>query len=234
MKGLVLAAGRGERLRPLTDRTPKPMLMVAGKPLITWQLEAMARAGLREVVINLAHLGHQIEDALGDGRALGLQLQYSHEPPGALEAAGGIRLALPLLGDAPFVLANADVWTDFDFASLPAEPAGLAHLVLVPNPPHHPLGDFGLAGDAVTLADAQRRTYAGLGVYRPEMFRHLEAGARAPLAPLLREAITAGRVTGTPFDGIWVDVGTPERLDEVNRLAATRNGESLENHPKII
>ena len=220
MKALVLAAGRGERLRPLTDHTPKPLLRVGGRPLIVWQLEALARAGVTEVVVNLAHLGDQIETTLGNGSALGLRVQYSHEPPGALEAAGGIRLALPLMGDAPFILANADVWTDFEFSSLPGEPPGLAHLVLVPNPAHHPKGDFGLENETVTLDGTPRLTYAGIGVYRPELFAQLVPGARAPLAPLLREAIAAGAVNGRAYAGTWVDVGTVERLEFVNRLAA--------------
>ena len=219
MKALVLAAGRGERLRPLTDSTPKPLLRVRDKPLIVWQLEALARAGVTEVVINLAHLGEQIEAELGDGRGLGLQLRYSHEPPGALEAAGGIRLALPLMGDAPFILANADVWTDFDFSTLPREPEGLAHLVLVPNPEHHPHGDFYLDGSRVTEQGTTRLTYAGIAVYRPELFSKIEPGARAPLAPLLRRSIAEGAVGGAMFAGVWVDVGTLERLELANRYA---------------
>ena len=223
MKALVLAAGRGERLRPLTDHTPKPLLRVQDKPLIVWQLEALARAGVTEVVVNLAHLGEQIEAALGDGRELGLRLQYSLEPPGALEAAGGIRLALPLMGDAPFILANADIWTDFDFAALPREPCGLAHLVMVPNPEHHPHGDFCLENDCVALHGASRMTYAGIAVYRPELFAGLEPGVRAPLAPLLREAIGNGAVSGIAFTGQWMDVGTQERLELANQLAVERN-----------
>ena len=226
MKALVLAAGRGERLRPLTDHTPKPLLRVRGKPLIVWQLEALARAGLTEVVINLAHLGEQIEAELGDGGRLGLQLRYSHEPPGALEAAGGIRLALPLMGDAPFVLANADVWTDFDFSTLPREPRGLAHLVLVPNPEHHPGGDFCLDDGRVALHGATRLTYAGIAVYRPALFAHLASGARAPLAPLLRESILEGAVDGELFRGKWVDVGTVERLELANRHAVERSAKN--------
>ena len=223
MKALVLAAGRGERLRPLTDHTPKPLLCVRDKPLIVWQLEALARAGVVDVVINLAHLGAQIEAALGTGSGLGLRLRYSHEPPGALEAAGGIRLALPLMDGAPFILANADVWTDFDFTTLPREPRGLAHLVLVPNPDHHPTGDFCLEGTQVTLQGSQRLTYAGIAVYRPELFAGIEPGTRAPLAPLLRESIGLGVVEGVVFGGEWVDVGTQERLELANQKA----GESV-------
>ena len=219
MKALVLAAGRGERLRPLTDHTPKPLLLVRDKPLIVWQLEALARAGVMEVVVNLAHLGHQIEAALGDGSQLGLRLRYSHEPPGALEAAGGIRLALPLMGDSPFILANADVWTDFDFATLPREPRGLAHLVLVPNPEHHPTGDFCLDGSQVALQGTTRLTYAGIAVYRPSLFFQIEPGTRAPLAPLLRESIGLGAVEGSVYRGQWVDVGTRERLELANQRA---------------
>ena len=219
MKAMLLAAGRGERLRPLTDQRPKPLLEVGGKPLIVWQLENLRRAGVTEVVVNLAWLGEQIPAALGDGSRWEMAIHYSREPVAALETAGGIRQALDLLGEAPFVLANADVWTRFDFATLPTAPAGLAHLVLVPNPAHHPQGDFALAGGRVNELGAPRYTYAGLAVFEPALFAALARGARAPLAPLLRAAMAEGAVSGELFTGTWIDVGTPERLEAADLAA---------------
>ena len=223
MKAMLLAAGRGERLRPLTDHTPKPLLKVGGQALIVWQLEKLKCAGISEVVINLAYLGEQIETYLGNGSAWGLTIEYSREPAGALETAGGIRQALDWLGNAPFVLANADVWTDFDFALLPVHCHSLAHLVLVENRPHHPQGDFGLLEGRVTPSGEPNRTYAGIGIYAPGLFESLARGVRAPLAPLLRAAIDKGAVTGQLWTGQWIDVGTVERLEEADlalRLAA--------------
>ena len=209
---MILAAGRGERMRPLTDRTPKPLLPVAGKPLIVWHLERLARAGCRRIVINIAHLGEHIEALLGDGDAWGLEIRYSSEPPGALETAGGIAQALPLLGDEPFLVVNGDIYCDFDFATLPALGSGdLAHLVLVDNPAHHRQGDFALDSNRVAN-DGQRLTFAGIGVYRPQLFAAIAAGERAKLAPLLTQAIDEGHVSGQMHRGRWVDVGTPERL----------------------
>jgi MurNAc alpha-1-phosphate uridylyltransferase len=216
MKAMILAAGRGERMRPLTDRTPKPLLPVAGKPLIVWHLERLAQAGIRDIVINHAHLGEQIEALLDDGSAWGVSIRYSPEPPGALETAGGIANALPLLADAtsddPFLVVNGDIWCDFRFAALP-NLAGhdLAHLVLVSNPPHHPGGDFDLQDGRVRLGPP-RLTFAGIGLYRAEIFAPLVRGHPAKLAPLLREAMAADRIGGQVHDGRWVDVGTPERL----------------------
>lgn len=221
MKAMLLAAGRGERLRPLTDRQPKPLLEVAGKPLLVWQLENLQRAGVSEVVVNLAWLGEQIAEALGDGSRWGLTLHYSREPAAALETAGGIRLALDLLGDEPFILANADVWTRFDFASLPRIPDGLAHLVLVPNPDHHPQGDFALTAGRVDAQGVLRHTYAGIAVFKPALFAQLARGVRAPLAPLLRAAMHEGAVSGELFTGPWIDVGTPARLEAANLAART-------------
>ena len=223
MRAMILAAGRGERMRPLTDRTPKPLLPVAGKPLIVWHVERLARAGIHDIVVNLAHLGEQVEALLGDGDAWGVSIRYSAEPPGALETAGGIVTALPLLGDEPFLVVNGDIYCDIDFRTV-AIPGGndLAHLVLVTNPDHHPRGDFGLEGCRVTTSGTLL-TFAGIGVYRPQMFARLSAGERAPLAPLLRAAIDAGQVSGQVPDGHWVDVGTPERLadlDSTLRLAS--------------
>ena len=216
MKAMILAAGRGERLRPLTDRTPKPLLEVRGKPLIAWHLEALARAGVREVVINLAWLGEQIRSRLGAGERFGLELHYSEEPPGALETGGGIRQALPLLGAEPFIVVNGDIHTDFDFSSLRPAAHSLAHLVLVPNPVQHPRGDFALVGADLRESGEPRLTYSGIGVYRPELFAACAPG-RFPLLPLLRQAIAAGRLQGECYDGHWTDVGTAERLAALNQ-----------------
>ena len=227
MRAMILAAGRGERLRPLTDTTPKPLLRAGGKALIVWHLQRLAAAGWREVVINHAHLGEQIEAALGDGRALGLTIAYSPEPAGALETAGGIAAALPLLGAEPFLAVNGDIWCDWDFA--PARRLALrheqrrAHLVLVDNPPHHPAGDFRLAGETVLAADrgsGDTLTYAGIGVFWPEFFATVPAGAVMKLRPLLDDGIRQGVITGERHGGRWVDVGTCERLAELDRELA--------------
>lgn len=215
MKAMVLAAGRGERLRPLTDRLPKPLLVVRGKPLIVWHLEALARAGVRDVVINLSWLGGLIRDTVGSGGRFGLTIRFSEEPAGALEAGGGIFQALPLLGSAPFLVVNGDTYTDLDFARLAIGPTALAHLVLVPNPEHHPRGDFALRAGAVLAAGEPRYTYAGIGIYRPELFAQCKAG-RFPLLPLLLEASAAQRLRGERFDGAWTDVGTAARLAALN------------------
>jgi MurNAc alpha-1-phosphate uridylyltransferase len=209
---MILAAGRGERMRPLTDRTPKPLLPVAGKPLIVWHLERLARAGIHDVVINHAHLGDQIEALLDDGSAWGVSIRYSEEPPGALETAGGIANALPLLGNNPFLVVNGDIWCDLDFASLPQlADHDLAHLVLVVNPEHNAGGDFDLQ-DGRVVDVPPRQTFAGIGIYRPELFAAVERGRPAKLAPLLREAMAEDRVSGQIHSGRWVDVGTPGRL----------------------
>ena len=215
MKAMILAAGRGERLRPLTDHTPKPLLSVRGKPLIVWHLEALARAGVREAVINLAWLGEQIRATLGNGERYGMSLQYSAEPAGALETGGGIFQALPLLGAGPFVLVNGDIHTDFDFKTLRIAEHSLAQLVLVPNPPQHPRGDFALLGHDLGEQGATRLTYAGIGLYRPQLFAGCAPG-RFQLLPLLREAIAAGRLQGELYRGEWSDVGTVERLAALN------------------
>jgi MurNAc alpha-1-phosphate uridylyltransferase len=231
MKAMILAAGRGERMRPLTDHTPKPLLPAGGKPLIVWHIERLAHAGITELVINHAHLGRQIEDALGDGGRFGVRLAYSDEGT-ALETAGGIANALPLLGDEPFAVVNGDIWCDYDFAQLPARAAAMqergdmAHLVLVDNPAHHPNGDFGLSGGRVIAAPPPESrilnpesslTFSGIGIYRPALFAGIPRGSIAPLAPLLREQIAAGRVSGEHHRGLWVDVGTPQRLAELDR-----------------
>lgn len=217
MKAMILAAGKGERMRPLTLHTPKPLLPVAGMPLIEYHIRALQRAGITELVINHAWLGEQIETHLGDGAALGVSIQYSAEGE-PLETGGGIFKALPLLGDSPFVLVNGDVWTDYDFTRLRQPLAGLAHLVLVDNPSHHPEGDFGLIEGQVTEQAATRLTYSGMAVVHPQLFAGCEAGA-FKLAPLLRHAMNTGQVSGEHYRGHWVDVGTVERLAEATRLA---------------
>ncbi len=211
VKALILAAGRGERMRPLTDSVPKPLLTVGGRALIEWHIAALAVAGVAELVINLGHLGERIRERLGDGRRFGVRIAYSPEPPGALETGGGIRQALPLLGSAPFLVVNGDIWTDYPYAGLLVRPVGLAHLVLVDNPPQHPRGDFVLAPNRVSLTGSQRLTFAGISLLHPALLADCAPG-RFPLAPLLRKAIRAGRVTGEHYRGRWCDVGTPERL----------------------
>lgn len=219
MKAMILAAGRGERMRPLTDHTPKPLLVVGGKPLIVWHLERLAQAGFRDVVINHAHLGDQIEAALGDGCQFGIHIQYSAEGE-ALETAGGIAYALPLLGDAPFLVVNGDVFCDYDFSRLSQQPMDgvVAHLVLVDNPPQHPQGDFVLENSKIVETGDVRLTFSGIGVYQPELFSGVVRGHKAKLAPLLRAEIPRSRVTAEHYRGQWVDVGTPERLFALDQI----------------
>jgi MurNAc alpha-1-phosphate uridylyltransferase len=221
---MILAAGRGERMRPLTDHTPKPLLMAGGKPLIVWHLEKLAHAGITHVVINHAHLGEQIEAMLGNGADFGVHIRYSHEEQ-ALETAGGIVKALPLLGDAPFLVLNADVWTDYDFRQiLPRLDAMkahratdcLAHLMLVDNPPQHSRGDFALSANTVHSDGASMLTFSGIGIYRPALFAGLIPGRPAKLAPLLREAMQREQISGEYYAGRWRDIGTPERLAALN------------------
>ncbi|MDQ2639498.1 MAG: nucleotidyltransferase family protein [Pseudomonadota bacterium] len=214
MKAMLLAAGRGERMRPLTDTCPKPLLPVAGKPLVAWHLERLAAAGFTEVVINLSWLGEQIAATLGDGARHGVRIAFSREPWPALETGGGIFNALPLLGPAPFLLVNGDVYTDVDFTSLSLAPGDLAQLVLVPNPAHHPRGDFWLdAAGRITASgsDSRRLTYSGVAILHPALFEGASSG-RFPLLPWLERAREAGRLGGQRHDGRWLDVGTPERL----------------------
>ncbi|MBD5802111.1 D-glycero-alpha-D-manno-heptose 1-phosphate guanylyltransferase [Azoarcus sp. Aa7] len=221
MHAMILAAGRGERMRPLTDACPKPLLQAGGKPLIVWHIERLRDAGFTDIAINHAHLGAMIEAALGDGSAFGVRIRYSPEAE-ALETAGGIRQAMPLLGDAPFLVVNGDVFCDADLAALRARGAALpadgdlAHLLMVPNPEHHPDGDFHLADGRLQRNGEPRLTFSGIGVYHPALFAGIAAGTRAALGPLLREAMDAGRVGGTPHDGYWLDVGTPARLAELD------------------
>lgn len=211
MKAMLLAAGRGERMRPITDSTPKPLVRVGGRPLVAWHLAALARAGIREVVINLSWLGAQVRATLGDGRDYGISITYSDEGPVPLETGGGIFRAVPLLGPGPFLVVNADIWTDIDFAALALEAHAHARLLLIPNPPHHPRGDFGLEGDLVVSRDSDRYTYSGVGLYRPEFFVGCTPG-RFPLLPVLNRAIAAALVRGQVHRGEWCDVGTAERL----------------------
>jgi MurNAc alpha-1-phosphate uridylyltransferase len=221
MKAMILAAGKGERLRPLTLHTPKPLVRAGGVPLIEYHLRAIKSAGFESVVINHAWLGQQIEDHLGDGHQWGLNISYSPEGE-PLETGGGIFRALPLLGDEPFLVVNGDIWVDFDFSVLMKPLKGLAHLVLVDNPPHHPGGDFALVdGQAHDDADQPRLTYSGIAVLHPQLFAGCIEGA-FKLAPLLRDAMAKGLVTGERFAGRWVDVGTHERLAEVEQILAVK------------
>ena len=224
MKALVFAAGRGERMRPLTDTAPKPLLAAGGRPLIAWHLEKLAALGIEDVVVNTSWLAEQFPAALGDGARWGLRIVYSYEGAEPLETGGGLLAARLLLGEAPFLLVNGDVWTDYDFAHLPREPEGLAHLVMVDTAAHVPQGDFALdAAGRLHAEGASRLTYAGIGVYRPALlddWRTVAGGAagadarppRFRLAPLLRAAMARGQVTGEHHRGAWTDVGTPERL----------------------
>jgi MurNAc alpha-1-phosphate uridylyltransferase len=216
---MVLAAGRGERLRPLTLRTPKPLLVAGGRTLLERVLERVARAGVREVVVNVAHLGEQIVGRFGDGRALGLAIAWSREPE-PLESAGGIAAARALLGPEPFLLVNSDVACDVDLGRLARHrlQGALAHLVLVPNPAHHPQGDFTLEGGRIGVAGMPRYTYAGIGVLDPRIVADVAPGTKAPLAPRLAEAARRGLATGELYQGRWLDVGTPERLAALEAL----------------
>ncbi len=232
MRALIFAAGLGERMRPLTDRTPKPLLLVGGKPLIAWHLEKLAACGIEEVVINVSWLADQFPQALGDGSRWGLRVRYSPEGATPLETGGGMLHALPMLSGSPdshepFLLVNGDIWTDFDFASLPREPAGLAHLVMVDRPPQATQGDFALDGENQVRSDGPHRlTYSGIGVYRPQLLdgwrEHCsDAGAsehppRFRLAPILRAHMATGDIRGEHHRGRWTDVGTPQRLAELD------------------
>jgi len=228
MRAIVLAAGRGERMRPLTDGVPKPLLEVGGRALIEYHLHALAAAGVRQVVVNLSWLGERIRAVLGDGSGYGLQISYSEEGPVPLETGGGIERALPLLGEGAFLVVNGDVWTDQSFAALEAPPDSLAHLLLVANPAHHPRGDFALGPDGRIGREGDRLTYAGIGLIDPALFAGCAPG-RFPLKPLLDRALEAGRLTGQRLEGHWIDVGTPARLAELD--ARLRSG-SL-RHPSL-
>ncbi|HWU78191.1 MAG TPA: nucleotidyltransferase family protein [Rhodanobacter sp.] len=225
---LIFAAGLGERMRPLTDHTPKPLLPVGGKPLIEWHLEKLASAGVHYVVINTSHLAEQFPASLGDGSRWGLRIRYAYEGPDPLETGGGMLNALPLLGAEPFIAISGDVWCDADLDCLPMVPAGLAHLLMVDNPPHHAEGDFALDEHGVLHASGEPKlTFSGIGVFRPEflhdwqtMVEARSAASTAPasfkLRPILNHAISRHAVTGTRHDGLWTDVGTPARLADID------------------
>ncbi len=226
---MILAAGRGERMRPLTDHTPKPLLQAGGKPLIVWHIERLVNAGITDLVINHAHLGLQIENALGNGNQFGATIKYSPEGT-ALETAGGIAFALPLLVNEPFAVINGDIFCNYDFARLPVlaeqmqRNQDMVHLVMVDNPPQHPNGDFYLYKNRIVPTNDQRLatsdaplTFSGIGLYQPSLFTHIHRGAKAPLAPLLREQTALGKVSGEHHRGVWMDIGTPQRLDELNQ-----------------
>ncbi len=228
MKAMILAAGRGERMRPLTDTIPKPLLQVGGKPLIVWHVEKLALAGFDAIVINHANLGEMIEHQLGNGEDFDIDIFYSPETS-ALETAGGIANALPLLGDQAFAVVNADIFCDFDFRDLHAEALLLqedssrsAHLVLVNNPEHHPDGDFVLQNGLLVPEGAPCLTFSGMGIYRPELFHGIPRGEKAALAPLIRAGIADGRVSGEHFSGMWTDVGTPARLARLNEALQSK------------
>lgn len=240
MKALIFAAGLGERMRPLTDSTPKPLLSVGGKRLIEWHLEKLAAIGVDDVVVNTSWLADQFPQALGDGGRWGLRIHYAYEGNTPLETGGGMLHALPLLGSETFLLVNGDVWTDFDFAQLPREPDGLAHLVMVDRPQQATQGDFALDEDGHVRSDGnQRLTYAGLGVYRPQLLddwrQHSnDAGAsdspaRFRLAPILRAHMPSGDIRGEHHRGRWTDVGTPERLQNLDETLRTETQAASSN-----
>lgn len=230
VKAMILAAGRGERMRPLTDSTPKPLLEAGGQPLIAHLIARLARAGLTDLVVNVSHLGGMIEQQLGDGSRLGVRITYSREDA-PLETGGGIAYALPLLGDAPFAVVNSDIYSDFDFARLKAVAAALtggaldAHLVLVDNPAHHPQGDFCLADGKVSADGAQKLTFSGIGIYAPALFAPVTRGTRRQLVALLKPAMAQARVSGEYHRGAWMDIGTPQRLAALDRLLGARSSD---------
>jgi MurNAc alpha-1-phosphate uridylyltransferase len=227
MKGMILAAGRGERMRPYSDALPKALLTAGGKPLIQWHVERLAAAGFGEIIVNCAHLGHMVETALGEGERFGVRIRYSRESE-PLETAGGIASALVLLGPEPFLVVNADIYCAYDFGRLAGKltsmragtDAALAHLVLVPNPAHHPGGDFSLENGRIGTDGRARLTFSGIGAYQPRLFANIVPGTRAKLGPLLRQASASADVTGEYFGGLWLDAGTPSRLAELNQLIA--------------
>ena len=218
-QAIILAAGRGERLRPLTDRIPKPLLTVGGVPLIDHQLHKLYRAGIRDCVINVAHLGHLIESHVGRGARYGIRICISREPSGALETGGGIRYAMSRLRPGSFLVLNADAYANYDLQTLELAPNALAHLVLVPNPPHNPRGDFTLRDHRIGNGARARLTFSGIGLYSPSLFANTVAGTRFALAPLLRDAAAAGRVTGSCHRDLWLDIGTAARLEMARQIA---------------
>lgn len=214
MRAMILAAGRGERLRPLTDEIPKPLVCVAGKPLIEYHIEALAGAGFGEVVINQGHLGDLLPHELGDGSRWGIRIHWSDEQPEALETGGGIFKALPLLGQSPFLVVNGDIWTDYPYSRLRAVKCDYAHLVLVPNPTHNPDGDFALQGAVVRSDGLLKQTFSGIGVYHPRLFEDCSPG-KFPLAPILIRYMQEKIITGEVHNGAWSDIGTPDRLADI-------------------
>jgi N-acetyl-alpha-D-muramate 1-phosphate uridylyltransferase len=232
MKAMLFAAGRGERMRPLTDHTPKPLLLAGGKPLIVWHIEKLVAAGVRSIIVNTAYLGQRIVEYIGDGKQFGADVRYSREElssiGGALETAGGIRYALHLIGEAPFIAVSADVFTDFDYKALASRAKklkpGQAHTVLVPNAEHHPFGDFSYASATGVVTDKTDQTtnytFSGIAAYHPSLFTHLPNPGVSKLAPLLRQAMLSNKVSGELFEGLWLDIGTPSRLEELNSQLA--------------
>ncbi len=216
MKAMILAAGRGERMRPLTDTTPKPLLVAGGKAIIQHTIEQLVSSGFTEIVINTAHLGEQIQKALGNGQQFGASIVYSDEGKTGLETAGGIIKALPILGKEPFLVVNGDIANEFDFSKLHNKSCDLAHLVLIANPEHHPEGDFHLSNNGLVLTEGlPTLTYSGIGIYNPELFNKTAPG-KIKLAPLLRKAMPLNRVSGEKYSGFWMDIGTPQRLKELD------------------
>ncbi len=217
MKAMILAAGRGVRMRPLTDTLPKPLVRIHSKPLIQYHIEALAKIGVTDIIINISHMGGRIRGYLENGSRFGVKITYSFEPQ-ALEMAGGIIQALPLLGEDPFIVISADILTSFDFSTLPTQPKGLAHIVLTSNTSEHPEGDFGLSNGYLTLTGGERLTFAGIGVYKPELFQNLEPGVMT-IGPVLREAIPKQLVTGEHYQGRWHNVSTLTQVKELNKTA---------------
>lgn len=233
MKAIILAAGRGERMRPLTDHTPKPLLKAAGKSLIEYTVEALVTAGIADIIINIAHLGEQIKHCLGDGSLYHANIIYSDEGATGLETAGGIKQALPLLGNSPFLVVNGDISCDFPFQSLVNKDCDLAHLIMVNNPEHHLTGDFALNSQSILTSEGSPKyTYSGIGLYNPDLFANISYG-KSPLAPLLKNAMQVKRVTGELYQGFWMDIGTPKRLEELNTLI-TNNLQGTQSHHNII
>jgi len=214
---MILAAGRGERMRPLTDTTPKPLLLIEGKPIIQYTIEQLVSAGFTEIVINIAHLGHQIKKTIGNGNQFGATIEYSDEGESALETAGGIINALPLLGKDRFLVVNGDIANNYDFSLLQGKSCDLAHLVLIPNPEHHQQGDFHLSTNGLlSETGTPTLTFSGIGIYNPKLFNDIAPG-KTRLAPLLRLAMKQNRITGEKFNDFWMDIGTPERLKELEK-----------------
>jgi MurNAc alpha-1-phosphate uridylyltransferase len=227
MKAMILAAGRGERMRPLTDHTPKPLLKAAGKPLIDYSIENLLSAGFKDIVINIAHLGQQIRDYCGNGERWGIKIQYSDEGDAALETAGGIAFAMPLLGNQPFLVVNADVICDFPLVKLRHQALNQAHLVMISNPPHHPLGDFALDQEGRLWEHppeqhSEQLTFSGIGVYHPHLFHDIPAGP-LKLRPILTKAMQNQQISGEKHHGLWLDIGTPQRLQEIGELPRQYN-----------